>query len=98
MLPCLILKGPVCIPYRTRKGRGGWTKSEAKSSASTSKHQREDTAVERGRTTAKEIAAEPSIHNLDGTIGRKNSYGGESTVHDKNRRSRRATRQISSTR
>jgi hypothetical protein len=50
-----------------------------------SKHQRKDTAVERGRTIAKEIATEHSIHNLDGTIGRKNSYGGESTVHDKNR-------------
>lgn len=50
-----------------------------------SKHLRKDTATERGREIAKELHTEHSIHNLDGTIGRKNSYGGESSVHDKNR-------------
>jgi hypothetical protein len=53
--------------------------------APVSKHLRKDTATERGREIAKQLQTEHSIHNLDGTIGRKNSYGGESKVHDKNR-------------
>lgn len=50
-----------------------------------SRHLRKNTAVERGRELAKDLRTEHSIHNLDGTIGRKNSYGGESSVRDKNR-------------
>ena len=50
-----------------------------------SKHLRKDTPTERGREIAKALHTEHSIHNLDGTIARKNSNGGESSVHDKNR-------------
>lgn len=42
-----------------------------------SRHQRKDTAVERGREIAIENRTEHAIHNLDGTIARKNSYGGD---------------------
>lgn len=42
-----------------------------------SRHQRKDTAVERGREIARENHSEHSIHRLDGTIGEKNSYGND---------------------
>jgi len=40
------------------------------------KHLRKDTATERGREVAKELHAEHSIHNLDGTTGRKKATSG----------------------
>ena len=42
-----------------------------------SNHRRKDTAVERGREIAKERQTEHVIHNTDGKIARKNSYGGD---------------------
>ena len=51
-----------------------------------SNHRRKDTATERGRDLAIERQTEHSIHNLDGTIGRKNSYGKDTNPpKDKNR-------------
>lgn len=51
-----------------------------------SHHQRKDTAVERGRDIARDNHSEHIIHNTDGTIGRKNSYGGDpNPPRDKNR-------------
>lgn len=51
-----------------------------------SHHRRKDTAVERGREIAIENKTEHAIHNTDGTIGRKNSYGNDSNPpKDKNR-------------
>jgi len=61
----------------------GWANEISGEVVST--HRRKDTAAERGRELAIKAETEHSIHNLDGTIGRKNSYGGESKVHDKNR-------------
>lgn len=40
-----------------------------------SRHQRKDTAVERGRGIARDNRTEHAIHRRDGTIGEKNSYG-----------------------
>lgn len=52
----------------------------------TSRHQRKDTAVERGRDIARGNHAEHSIHRRDGTIGEKNSYGNDPIPpRDKNR-------------
>lgn len=51
-----------------------------------SRHHRKDTAVERGRDIARQQHSEHVIHNTDGRIGRKNSYGGDSNPpKDKNR-------------
>lgn len=51
-----------------------------------SNHRRKDTATECGRDLAIERQTEHSIHNMDGTIGRKNSYGNDTNPpKDKNR-------------
>lgn len=42
-----------------------------------STHHRKDTATERGRDIAREQHTEHSIHNLDGRISQKNSYGND---------------------
>ena len=42
-----------------------------------SQHQRKDTAVDRGRDIARQNQAEHVIHNSNGRIGRKKSYGGD---------------------
>jgi len=51
-----------------------------------SHHRTKDNAVEKGRAIAREHHTEHNIHNTDGTIGRKNSYGNDSNPpKDKNR-------------
>lgn len=51
-----------------------------------SRHQRKDTAVERGREIAKDKRSEHVIHNQDGQIARKNSYGNDpNPPKDRNR-------------
>lgn len=51
-----------------------------------SRHQRKDTAVERGREIARGGHGEHSIHRRDGTISEKNSYGNDpNPPRDKNR-------------
>ncbi|MGE0363732.1 MAG: DUF2188 domain-containing protein [Vicinamibacterales bacterium] len=40
-------------------------------------HDTKDTAIEAGRAAAREREAEHVIHNQDGTIGEKNSYGND---------------------
>ena len=51
-----------------------------------SHHQRKDTAVERGRDIARQNHAEHVIHNSNGQIGRRNSYGHDPfPPRDKNR-------------
>ncbi len=42
-----------------------------------SSHRLKERAVERGRHEAQERHTEHAIHNRDGQIGRKNSYGGD---------------------
>lgn len=42
-----------------------------------SNHRLKERAVERGREEAQERHTEHAIHNLNGEIGRKNSYGGD---------------------
>lgn len=41
----------------------------------TSKHRLKERAVEAGRELAQERRMEHTIHNIDGSIGKKNSYG-----------------------
>lgn len=51
-----------------------------------SRHQRKDTAVERGRDIARENHSEHTIHRQNGTIGEKNSYGNDpNPPKDRNR-------------
>ena len=42
-----------------------------------SQHRKKDTAVARGRQEARPRESEHAIHNKDGRIGRKNSYGND---------------------
>ena len=42
-----------------------------------SRHKHKDEAVEAGRQTARTLEVEHTIHNLDGVIGEKNSYGND---------------------
>lgn len=51
-----------------------------------SRHRTKENAVERGREIARENRSEHAIHNKDGQIGRKNSYGNDpNPPRDKNR-------------
>lgn len=51
-----------------------------------SKHRTKEVAVERGRDIARQNHSEHAIHNLNGQIGRKNSYGNDpNPPKDKNR-------------
>lgn len=51
-----------------------------------STHRLKERAVDRGRELAQERSTEHAIHNRDGQIGRKNSYGGDpNPPRDKNR-------------
>ena len=66
------------------KSGAGWVNVENGQVVST--HRRKDTAVERGRSIARGERAEHVIHNLNGQIGRSNSYGGDpNPPKDKNR-------------
>ncbi len=51
-----------------------------------SRHRTKDNAVDKGRDIARDHQTEHNIHNTDGTIGRKNSYGPDANPpKDKNR-------------
>jgi hypothetical protein len=51
-----------------------------------SRHRTKENAVQRGREIARERQAEHAIHNRDGKIGEKNSYGDDpNPPRDKNR-------------
>ena len=51
-----------------------------------SKHRTKENAVERGRNIARENRSEHAIHNKDGQISQKNSYGNDpNPPKDKNR-------------
>jgi hypothetical protein len=51
-----------------------------------STHRRKDTATERGRNIARQSRGDYYIHNMDGKIGRANSYGNDpNPPKDKNR-------------
>ena len=43
-----------------------------------SRHRKKRTAVKQGRKVARQRETEHRVHNLDGRIGRCNSYGGDS--------------------
>ena len=42
-----------------------------------SRHRTKETAIRRGRQIARKRGTEHAIHNLNGQIGRKNSYGND---------------------
>lgn len=51
-----------------------------------SRHRTKDNAVDRGREIAQDRHTEHTIHNKDGKIGEKNSYGNDpNPPKDKNR-------------
>ena len=72
---------------RGRSGRGGGVHTTPKPSGSgwlnqaggrvISEHRLKSRAVEAGRQAAKDRQAEHTIHNADGKIGEKNSYGND---------------------
>lgn len=62
----------------------GWVNQAGGRVVST--HRLKERAVEHGRGVAQTRKTEHAIHNRDGQIGRKNSYGGDSNPpKDKNR-------------
>jgi hypothetical protein len=51
-----------------------------------SRHRTKDNAVDRGRDIARDNKSEHAIHNKDGQISQKNSYGNDpNPPKDKNR-------------
>ncbi len=51
-----------------------------------SRHRTQENAADKGRDIARQNESEHAIHRRDGTIGRKNSYGGDpNPPKDKNR-------------
>jgi hypothetical protein len=42
-----------------------------------SRHTRKEDAIEAGRAIARKLRVEHTIHNMDGTIAEKNSYGND---------------------
>jgi transcriptional regulator with XRE-family HTH domain len=55
----------------------GWANKKEGASKASSTHRTKDTAVAAGRKQAKSAKAEHVIHNKDGKIGKRNSYGGD---------------------
>lgn len=53
---------------------GWWNKVDGQI---VSRHTRKEDAVEAGREIAQTLNVEHTIHNVDGTIGEKNSYGND---------------------
>jgi len=53
----------------------GWVNQVGGEVVST--HRLKERAVERGRDIARERASEHTVHNTNGQIGRKNSYGND---------------------
>ena len=56
---------------------GQWKNKVEGNAQASSTHDVKDEAVAKGREMAKERGVEHVIKNLDGTIGEKNSYGGD---------------------
>jgi hypothetical protein len=55
-------------------GKRWWNKVNGKV---LSRHNSKEVAVAAGRAMAKELEVEHTIHNADGEIGEKNSYGND---------------------
>jgi hypothetical protein len=65
-------------------GGNGWVNKV--DGQAVSHHHRKDTASEAGRSITRQNRAEHTIHNRDGRIGEKNSYGNDPMPpRDKNR-------------
>ena len=66
------------------KSTGGWANKV--SGQTVTQHRTKDNAVHQGRTIARQLGTEHAIHNRDGKIGEKNSYGNDPIPpRDKNR-------------
>jgi len=64
--------------YHVVKGNDGkWKVKRAGSQRATSSHEKKRLAVEAGRQAAKKTNGELSIHNRNGRIARKHSYGND---------------------
>ena len=68
----------------SKPGHTGWVNKVGGEVAS--QHRLKETAGEAGRQIARQNHSEHLIHNLDGQIGRRNSYGNDpNPPKDKNR-------------
>ena len=56
------------------EGEGWWNKMNGKI---LNRHPRKEKAVAAGREIARQLEVEHTIHNKDGVIGEKNSYGND---------------------
>jgi hypothetical protein len=55
-------------------GKGWWNKRDGKV---VSRHRLKEVAVAAGKEEARRLRVEHTIHNADGEIGEKNSYGND---------------------
>lgn len=60
-----------------RNPEGGWAVKKGGSTRATKVHQTQAEAIEHGRTIAKSQKAEFYVHDRDGRIREKDSYGGD---------------------
>ncbi len=71
-------------PVHTVPSGNGWSNKQG--GRETSHHRTKEAAQDAGRRQAKQSETEHVIHNRDGKIGEKNSYGGDRCPpKDKNR-------------
>ena len=71
-------------PIHTVPAGNGW--SNKQDGRETSHHRTKEAAAQEGRRQAQRSNTEHVIHNLNGKIGKKNSYGGDRCPpKDKNR-------------
>lgn len=59
------------------KKKDGWVNVKAKNNSVLSKSKKKETAEKIGRSQAKKEKIEHFIHNKNGKIGEKNSYGND---------------------
>jgi len=57
--------------------KGGWNNKREGDPTPISHHRTKENAVERGRQIAKQDQTEHIIHNKDGKISQRNSYGND---------------------
>jgi hypothetical protein len=70
-----VARGWIHTTYR--RATGDWANTVEGNDRASSVHATKDEAVRRGRELAINARTEHVIHNMDGTIASRNSYGGD---------------------
>jgi len=70
-----VARGWIHTVYRS--ATGDWANQVEGGDRASSVHATKDEAVRRGRELAQSARTEHLVHNMDGTIAYRNSYGGD---------------------